>query len=128
MRKGLIAGLQGAITKLLARERIAVEMCPTSNLRISRLGRYDLHPLVDCKKPDVAHRPAVTINTDDMGVFCTSLDHEYNLMAAAMYKLTAPDGSPRFTSEEILQRMKCLIDNGWNYPFPAPAPPAGVHL
>ncbi len=113
-----VSQLQLAMTRLLAKERIAVEMCPTSNLRISRLGRYDLHPVIAFTEPDAELRPAVTINTDDLGIFCTSLDHEFNLMAAAMYKQPTPDGQPQYSSEEILERMSRLIQNGWNYAFP----------
>lgn len=115
----LIGRMQEGIMSMLAKIRIAVECCPTSNLRISRLGRYDYHPVIALSDPSATLRPAVTVNTDDLGIFCTSLDNEYNLIAAAMYKQKTPAGEARFTSDEILSRIKKLIENGWNYAFPS---------
>lgn len=115
----LISDMQTRMMEHLGRQRIAVECCPTSNLKISQLGRYDNHPVFHLSDPRHMPpvRPAATVNTDDLGIFCTSLDNEYNLLAAAMLKQTDADGTPRHTLAEVRARIESLIHNGHIYTF-----------
>ena len=63
----------------------------------------------------------VCINTDDLGVFDTSLPFEYALVYRALAEKTNDDGTPKYTSAEIM----CYLDNirktGLQVVFPKPA-------
>jgi len=78
---GLSAFLDPDLVETLVRDRITVESCPTSNLRTGALrehtGADDLrrHPVVDYCRRGIP----VTLNTDDPGLFLTTLNDEYAL-------------------------------------------------
>lgn len=81
LQKKMIAGI--------ADKSIAIECCPTSNLLIGPLERYDELPLFRFfppqpkkKDPDIK----VTIGSDDRGIFATSIRNEYSLLACALLK------------------------------------------
>ena len=64
--------------------------------------RYDGHPITKffnrgLSTPYPSHDIAVSINTDDQGVFSTSLEREYSLIALAMegYQPEGYKNSPR---------------------------------
>lgn len=64
---------------------ITLEVCPTSNLRMSLVDSYQVHPL----KQLVDRGCKVTINSDDPYLFATSLCNEY-LVALRECGLTVP--------------------------------------
>ena len=73
------------------RKHISIECNPTSNFRIGALPKYAVHPILkfnnyNINVPYPQHYLNVSINTDDRGVFSTSLEREYSLMAIAMEK------------------------------------------
>jgi len=78
---GLAAFRDPTLVARLAEKTIPLEVCPTSNLRTGALrkhtGSHDLrrHPLVDYVRRGVP----VTLNTDDPGLFETTLNQEYAL-------------------------------------------------
>ena len=66
---------------------IGIESNPTSNVRIGGMSRYEDHPIfkffpVESDEDSVL----ASINTDDRGVFETSLEREFSLLACALYK------------------------------------------
>jgi aminodeoxyfutalosine deaminase len=61
----------------LARERIPLEVCPTSNVRTRAVDSLASHPLPDM----VAAGLVVTINFDDPPMFDTDLEREYAIAA-----------------------------------------------
>lgn len=70
---------------------IAIETNPTSNLKIGQIAGYDAHPLMEFNNVGISNDGqyrgiSVSINTDDRGVFGTSLEREYSLVAAALEK------------------------------------------
>ncbi len=88
-----IALLQKAMQKEIARKGIAIETNPSSNLMIGGLRGYDSHPVVSFNnkwlvsggsEADDCPRINVSVNTDDLGVFTTTLYKEYTLMAYAL--------------------------------------------
>lgn len=93
-RNLIIQTIQAVQQKLLERiERlhIAIECNPSSNYKIGEIQRYDEHPIIKfnnygLSSPHPRHTISVSINTDDAGVFSTSLEREYSLMALAMEK------------------------------------------
>jgi len=98
-----IAKLQECMLDDLAEKGIAIECNPTSNLKIGRFSRYDEHPIfifhpVDCNRRNGL---CVSINTDDRGIFGTSLKNEYSLIAIAMYKQKDNAGNRQWTDVQI---------------------------
>jgi adenosine deaminase len=102
-----------ALVERLARERIVLELCPSSNLA---LGLY----------PDMAHHPfrqlmeagvRVTINSDDPPFFHTSLGREYDLLAeaqgldeAALTTATRTAIEAAFVDEETRGRLLARLN------------------
>ena len=74
---------QDRIRTEIIRREIAIETCPTSNLRIGYFSKYSELPTCSllCDEDSV-----VTINTDAPGILYTSLENEYNLIALALKK------------------------------------------
>ena len=83
----VIENIQNSIRKELHDRGIAIECAPTSNMLIGPFYRYDEHPMLNmCKIQRDENDLSVSINTDDAGIFCTSLYAEYSLMALALIK------------------------------------------
>ncbi|MER5890377.1 adenosine deaminase [Streptomyces sp. NPDC001941] len=66
-----------ALLKHLAEHRIALEVCPTSNIATRAVARLEDHPV----KEMVAAGVLVTINSDDPPMFGTDLNNEYAVAA-----------------------------------------------
>lgn len=87
----LITNIQQQLLSKLEHLHISIECNPSSNLKIGEIDRYDEHPIVRFYNnglitPYPRHDICVSINTDDAGVFATSLEREYSLMALAIEK------------------------------------------
>lgn len=70
---------------------IAIECNPTSNYRIGEFSMYVAHPLVKFFNHGLStnypsRSISISINTDDSGVFATSIEREYSLIALALEK------------------------------------------
>lgn len=82
---------------------LAIETNPTSNIKIGHMSTYNSHPLMEFYNVGLnmtgQYRGiSVSINTDDRGVFGTSLEREFSLVAAALekdYKKGKSDIPPR---------------------------------
>lgn len=98
----LIETIQEQLLCKIEKKRISIECNPSSNYKIGEMTRYDEHPIIKffnsgLSTPYPPHHIAVSINTDDQGVFSTSLEREYSLIALAMER-NQPEGynnSPR---------------------------------
>lgn len=102
----LLEMIQEQILCKIERKHIAIECNPSSNYKIGEMDRYDQHPILrffnyGIDTPYKPHNIAVSINTDDQGVFSTSLEREYSLMALAMERneLKGHKNSPRAVVE-----------------------------
>lgn len=98
----LLEMIQEQLLCKIERKHIAIECNPSSNYKIGEMERYDQHPILrffnyGLDTPYKPHNIAVSINTDDQGVFSTSLEREYSLMALAMERneLKGHKNSPR---------------------------------
>ena len=85
----LLEKIQQQLLGKVEKRHIAIECNPSSNFKIGEIDRYDEHPIIKffnygLKTPYPRHDIAVSINTDDQGVFSTSLEREYSLMALAV--------------------------------------------
>ena len=61
------------VMKLLADRKITLNVCPTSNIKLGYAKNYAEHPI----KILIENGVPVTINTDDLLVFDSSIDEEY---------------------------------------------------
>jgi aminodeoxyfutalosine deaminase len=74
---GIAAAQDGELLHYLARTGIALEVCPTSNVRTRSVPDLASHPLPAL----VAAGVPVTINSDDPPMFATTLNREYEIAA-----------------------------------------------
>ena len=88
-------------------KHIAIETNLTSNLRIGEFNRFDEHPILQYNRDGLggARCPnsiSVSINTDDQGIFGTSITNEFALMALAMEKLKDEEGNFIYRPSDII--------------------------
>lgn len=108
----LLEHIQEDMMGRLERKHIAIECNPSSNFKIGDMDKYDQHPILRFYNDGLAtpykpHHMAVSINTDDQGVFSTSLEREYSLIALAIERNEIPPyvNSPRAIAE-WLERVR----------------------
>lgn len=91
----LVDKVQQAMIERMNRTGLCIESCPSSNLQICKLERYDRHPAIRYylrtgERPfwRLLRRPRlnVAVCTDDKGTFATSLHNELSLLALAATK------------------------------------------
>lgn len=99
------------------RLHIAIECNPSSNLRIGEMTSYIEHPIFKfynygLNTPYPPHEISVSINTDDSGVFSTSLEREYTLLGIALEKSEDPNfkNSPRAILEWLNRVRKMSVE------------------
>ena len=111
-----LVAVQKALQKEFSVRGIGIETNPSSNLAISPIESYDEHPIVQLYNKDITWKEEkleacpqinVSINTDDKGVFHTSLENEYALLACALEKVKDEKGQPVYNKQMIYQ----WIDN-----------------
>lgn len=108
----LLEKIQEDLMDKIEKRHIAIECNPSSNYKIGEMERYDQHPILrffnyGIDTPYKRRNIAVSINTDDQGIFSTSLEREYSLMASAMerYELNGHRNTPR-TVIDWLNRVR----------------------
>ena len=109
---GIRAAYDAETMELLKENHITLELCPTSNLNtkvVDSIGQYPIRQLMDAGV-------AVTINTDNMTVSDTCIQHEYQLLADTFafgdtqineFLYHASEAS--FTTEDFKQLLKARI-------------------
>lgn len=89
----LIRKVQDGLIRELTEKGLMIECNPTSNYLIGTFRRYDAHPIFRFNnnglvrtdgKYEASAQISVSINTDDLGVFDTSLENEYAILAASL--------------------------------------------
>lgn len=112
----LLECIQEDMMERLERKHIAIECNPSSNFKIGDMDKYDQHPILRFYNDGLAtpykpHHLAVSINTDDQGVFSTSLEREYSLIALALERNEMPPyvNSPRAIAE-WLERVRQMAN------------------
>ncbi|WP_290920391.1 hypothetical protein [Halodesulfovibrio sp.] len=112
----LITVLQRKVIDLLNKKQVAMEVMPTSNVRISYYqdhSEHHLFRLLGCnngEKHPIGACPTICIASDDPGIFATCLSNEY----AHVYKQLVEKGK---TEQEALVEIERLVDNGWAFRF-----------
>lgn len=116
----LITGVQSQMISEISKGRIGIECCPSSNIKIGRLSRFDKHPIfrfMPVRDTETRYPLAVTVNTDDLGIFATSLPNEFSLLALALLKMKNPDGTPIYSSREVYDWIWRVAENGHKFSF-----------
>lgn len=90
--------LQSKILSDVESKGLAIECNPTSNYKIGDFERYEEHPIQIFNSIGAdgseQHAISVSINTDDKGVFSTSIEREYALIAHSMIRKFRADHAP----------------------------------
>lgn len=122
----ILETIQEKMQEEIARRHIAIECNPTSNLRIGNIPRYVEHPIVKFNnedlirtdgKVDKSAQISVSINTDDAGIFATSLEKEFTLMALALEKETTKDGEPKYQQRSVYRWLENIRENAFIQKF-----------
>lgn len=131
----LIRHIQDKLSENLAEKGIMIECNPTSNYLIGTFRRYDMHPIfrfnnIGLVRADGSYEPSaqlsVSINTDDSGIFDTSLENEYAIIAASLDRAKT-DGHKRYTNNSIYIYLENIRRMGLEQSFQGPASiPAGI--
>ncbi|MFY7846272.1 hypothetical protein [Chryseobacterium gambrini] len=116
----LVEAVQFNMMHELKNKNIAIETNPTSNYLIGTFRRYAKHPItkffnlgleLDHEKIRNCPQLSVSINTDDQGIFSTSLENEFALMAIALEKEKDENGNLKYNSSMIyewLERVRLM--------------------
>lgn len=116
----LITAMQEAMMEEIERRGIVIECCPSSNVKIGYEDRYDYQPIFRFNSVSDApggHHLPVTINTDDIGVFHTTLDNEYAIIALAALKKKDSEGRPLYSRRMVMSWLEQIRENGFKYRF-----------
>ena len=115
--------MQQCMQKMIAQKGIAIECNLSSNQLIGTFGDYPLHPLFrfnqhllssDEKKQHLC----VSVNTDDQGVFDTSLENEYALLAESLSRMKDDSGERLYSDEVIYEYIDYIRRMGLEQIFP----------
>ena len=111
--------------KYLAARGIMIECNPSSNVLIGTFGEYGRHPITRFNNMDLCSQPDddcpqlhVCVNTDDLGVFDTSLEFEYTLLYRSLSEQVNEDGSSVYNGKRILRYIQNLREMGMQAVFP----------
>lgn len=110
----LVEALQKVMQFTVANKDIMIECNPSSNCLIGTFRSYDKHPISsfnnleltnDLTEIEKCPQICVSINTDDQGIFDTSLEYEYALIAAGLLERKKQDGSPKYTHAQVYRYL-----------------------
>jgi hypothetical protein len=122
----LVEKLQDKMQFFVAGEGIGIEANPTSNILISKYGRYCEHPIkkwfnlgLTYDETELKKCPQlfVSINTDDQGIFYTCLENEYALLALALHKEMTDENMPKYPDAMIYDWLDRIRQNGMDQSF-----------
>ncbi len=111
---------------LVASKGIGIETNPSSNLQISTIESYQEHPISRLYNMGLTTDPQelrscpqmnVSINTDDQGVFHTSLGNEFALMGSAMEHIEQEDGSYKYQGQMVYEWLDRIREMGMEQRF-----------
>ncbi|MCG8206577.1 hypothetical protein [Tenacibaculum finnmarkense] len=122
----LVSSVQKGYQKYIQQLNIGIECNPTSNYLIGTIDKYNKHPIknffnlhleTDFDKIKECPQLFVCINTDDQGVFGTSLENEYALLAIAMEKEKDENGNPKYNQTMIYEWLDKIRQMGLEQSF-----------
>lgn len=118
--------LQNRMMEKIAKRGIAIECNPSSNQLIGTFGTYKDHPIfrfnhaflpLDCYA-DQTSQLCVSVNTDDLGIFDTSLENEYALLYSALQEYRDSNGKQLIGNTAICRYLETLRRMGQDMVFP----------
>lgn len=122
--ESLIWNMQEALQRDLCDKGIRIECNPSSNVLIGTFGDYKNHPIFRLNDYTLSAEPSgvqlhVSVNSDDPGVFDTSLSFEYALLHRTLQDMTDSSGARLFSDAQIAQYMKNLVQMSQEQVFPS---------
>lgn len=112
----VVTELQKCMRSKLAKSGIVIECNPTSNFLIGPIEQYSEHPIWTMSAGNLFSDNHdicmdVTINTDDIGVFATSLENEYAVMLRSGY-LKRKEEYGRDDDQALYEYLENVRQNG----------------
>lgn len=121
----LMQQLQEAMQQYLERKRIIIECNLSSNVLIGTFKNYERHPIFRFNNRELISRAVhdgaqlhVCLNTDDLGIFDTSLEFEYALIGQALLGQTDENLNPIYGTREVIEYLDDLRKMGISAIFP----------
>lgn len=119
----LMKSLQKAMREYISRKGISIECNPSSNVLIGTFGSYQDHPILAFNtmglgKDNSGTQMHVSINSDDPGVFDTTVSFEYALLARALCDMENEDGDPLYSERQIEDYLRYVVRMGTEQVFP----------
>ena len=122
----LIRDMQNRMLRRVMEKEICIECNPSSNYLIGTFREYGKHPIFRFNHyglelpeyPDKATQLRVSVNTDDQGIFDTSLENEYALLYGSLNTRLAPDGARVVSNDAALSYLEHVRDMGRYMTFP----------
>lgn len=121
----IVNSLQEEMMREISKYGLGIETNPSSNVLIGPFDRYEHHPIfrfypvVPLPNQTVQY---VSVNTDDQGVFDTSLAMEYSLLACAMDSAKQQKNNMLYNEDCIYSYLERLRKNGFSQAFPSEYP------
>ncbi|WP_417264807.1 hypothetical protein [Brumimicrobium sp.] len=122
----LVKAVQKGMQHVMREKNIAIETNPSSNYLIGTFKDYSKHPLVnfynldletDTEKIKECPQLFVSINTDDQGVFSTSLENDYALIASALEQMKDENGQAKYKPSMIYRWLDNIREMGLEQSF-----------
>ncbi|MHB9140858.1 MAG: hypothetical protein ACYC25_03165 [Paludibacter sp.] len=108
----MVSKLQQKMLFMLAKEHLAIETNLTSNKLIGDFQLYENHPItkffnsgleLNAEKLNSCPQINVSINTDDQGIFATSVEKEFSLMALSLIKKKDNQGNSVYSPDRVYE-------------------------
>lgn len=116
----MVTALQEKMMNELAQKHIGIEANPSSNVLIGPFDKYKQHPVFRfCPVVPSASGTVqfVSVNTDDQGVFDTSLAMEYSFLACALRSMKNDNNEQMYNDDAIYSYLEQLRENGFSQAF-----------
>lgn len=114
----LVEGVQKELQREVNESGLGIECNPSSNKCISVFKDFENHPIFNFNGLDGNDfRMFVSVNTDDLGVFDTSLENEYAILALSLELKKDKEGMRVNTPEQIYSWIDKIRENGINQIF-----------
>ncbi|MGH1387139.1 hypothetical protein [Kordia sp.] len=122
----IVSKIQNKFQHYIKDLNIGIECNPTSNYLIGTIDKYNKHPIkdffnlyleTDVYKIKKCPQMFVSINTDDQGIFGTSLENEYALLAIALEKEKDVNGKPKYSQAMIYEWLDKIREMGLEQSF-----------
>lgn len=102
--------IQDRMLQIACEKHIALEVLPTSNVRISYYHSYAEHHIHRWLDDKAAYRPIVVMGSDDPGIFSTNIFNEYAHVFISANKQSN-------NSYDSISKIKELVGNSKSYGF-----------